>query len=259
MGNGFRKLNKRGLGIFFTAAFIGLAVMVVSFFLDTEAVFNRKIGENLSGGASLGLSGQANATIQADEVLLSLKCPMVITSKDQAAITANVSNSLDKDAIRIFEMEITDGYTKNKTKQILEMSPGGSETLSWEVSSNNAMYGFLILARGFLHPYASLPSLGGTCGILALDIPFLTGGQLLWGIIGLCFTGLLVGAILFVRANQPLTPKRMKSFRALIIVAGVVAAGLLLISLEFWYATFIITMVTILLVPAVYLHLVVHN
>jgi hypothetical protein len=247
------------LGIFFTAAFFGLALILVSFFLDTEAVFNLRIGENLSGGSALGLGGAGNATIQADQVLISLRCPMVVTSRDKAFIQATVSNPSEKEVIRIFEMDITQGFNEDKSKHILPMAPGQVETLRWEITTENALYGFLILARGFLHPYSSLPSLGGTCGILMLDIPFLTGSQLLWGIIGLSIAGMVTGIVVFIRHNKPLTANRWKPLRAIMIAAGVVTAGMLLIFLEFWYISFFITLITFLLVPAIFLHLVVNN
>jgi hypothetical protein len=184
---------------------------------------------------------------------------MVITAKDQANIQAKVSNPSEREVIRIFEMYLTHGYSREKTKEVMPMEPGKTETLTWEISPDNATYGFLILARGFLHPYSSLPSQGGTCGILYLDIPSATGSQLLWGAIGLSFTGMLAGVAAFARHNMPLTAKRWKWVRSLLIVGAAVLGGMLLISLEFWYVSFFITIVTVLLVPAVFLDLYVNN
>jgi hypothetical protein len=260
VGTGFLRLNKRGLIVFFTAAFFGVILILISFFLDTEALFNRNIGRNVTGGYSLGFGGSSsNATIQADENLFSLRCPMIITARDHTAIQAKVANPTDEEIIRIFEMNISDGYTKDKTKKIMSMNPGQVNTLQWEISSQQASYGFLILARGFLHPYQNLPSLGGTCGILSLNLTRVAGSQLVWGGIGLSITGMLIGVLVFVRHNKPLTAKRWKWVRSLLIVTGAVSAGLLLIFLEFWYATFFITVITFLLVPAVFLDLYIYH
>jgi hypothetical protein len=260
LGTGFVKANKRGLLVFFAAAFFGLILMLISFFLDTEALFSRSAGRNSTGGYNLGLGGSAsNATITADENLFSLRCQMIITPQDDTGIQAKVSNPTDKEIIRIFEMNITNGYDKDKFKEIMSISPGQVETLQWEISSDQAMYGLLISARAFLHPYRELPSLGGTCGILALDIPYLTGSQLVWGWIGLSIIGMVIGALVFIRHNKPLTAKRWNWVRSALIVTGTVAAGMLLTFLEFWYLTFFITLVTFLMVPAVFLHLYVNN
>jgi hypothetical protein len=260
LGTGYVKLNKRGLIIFFVAAFFGLILMLISFFLDTEALFNRVVAANITGGYNLGLGGSASkATIAAEENLFSLRCPMMITSQDDTVIQAKVSNPTDKEAIRIFEMNISNGYGKDQTKEIMPISPGEVKTLQWEISNDQAMYGSLITARAFLHPYKELPSLGGTCGILALDIPYLTGAQLVWSWIALSVTGMVIGTLVFVRHNQPLTIKRRKWMISLLIVTGTVTAGLLLTFLEFWYVTFLISVVTFFMVPAVFLDLYVNH
>ena len=177
------KSNPLAAGLFGFGLLLALLLVVVSFWPDMEArMFDP------------GLTAEARLT--------ALRCPMVVTPADDAQIRVTFRNTLDDRDLRLFVVaRISEGRitTMRQSNTQLRLAPGERETLTWDIAPEDAVYGRVIMAR--VHQFRSFPfpSRERSCGVLFVNTPWLTGGQLVWLLGGLTLLSLGGGAGLWLR------------------------------------------------------------
>ena len=167
-------------------------------------------------------------TLRADETLSSLRCPTLLTTAQPAEIRASIENTLSRNARFAVRAIISNGEPSfsTQTDQEIFLDSGKSETLSWEVSSDDAAYGRMVLARIHVFRNSSIPSMQKSCGTYVLPINFLSGRMVLALLTIVGVGALLTGASLQLRsADFKLTSGRTRALS----VAGVTAVTLLML------------------------------
>ena len=222
--------NKRGVGKFLLGAIIGFVFFSAMFLQDTEAIV-----------FSAGVSG--------DETLRSMRCPDLLTHDEIGKVSVTIHNRTEKSLYRTVRAHISEGFLtfKQEHTEIFEMQSGESRTLSWPVSVKQAAWGYVTLVKVYVLPQRPYPSYVGTCGIAWLDIPYLEGWQIITAVwlVSLALMG--YGLKEFLEANKPLVRKKRSMARNLVVIVGMVIAGMASIFLEFWYIELLLFILTIIL------------
>jgi hypothetical protein len=130
------------------------------------------------------------------------------------------------------------------------IDPGETTQVEWAINPEDAIYGNLILVKVMQYKTLKTPSREGSCGTLALDIPFLTGRQVL--LTGIASSLILMGAgvWLWVRTNKPLIGKSLNLRKAMLLMIAEVGAGMIASFYGFWFLGLILMVICILLCVA---------
>lgn len=225
--------NKRNLlaaALFLLGALLALLLVVMSFWPDMEA--------------------RLFAPAQTAEArLTALRCPLVVTPADEAQITAAFRNAQDRDLRLLVVAHISEGHLTlmRETRTLLRLAPGGKETLSWAVAPEDAVYGRVIMAR--VHQFRTFPypSRERACGILFLNLPWLTGGQWVWLLGGLTLLCLGGGAWLWLGQERPLPEARRKKALNVGVLTAVLLAAFLAGLLGAWFVSLMLLLFMALL------------
>ena len=118
---------------------------------------------------------------------LRLNCPVAITTDEVGKISATVENQWIEEKKFYVRAHISEGYVSlnREINQQIPVAPGEKGKVSWEIYPEDAAYNRIILFRAYVNPSYPVPSQGNFCGVLVLDIPFLTGTQIFLLMLGL--------------------------------------------------------------------------
>jgi hypothetical protein len=188
-----------------------------------------------------------------DARLTGLRCPVMMTAKETGTVSALFKNPLERPVEFYIRTHISHGYAtlKREITSNLPLAPGETQTLEWPVTPEDAAYGRLILVRVRLGPKYPLPSRGGSCGILVVNLPYFTGNQIFAFALAASLLGMVVGAGLWVVANRPLNRPGRDVTRAMGALAGSVLIGTVVGLLGWWMFGVIIFTITVLLIGAI--------
>jgi len=139
-------------------------------------------------------------------------------------------------------------------RELITISSGRSEERSWEVNYEDAVYDRFVLVRVTQHGHYPVPSQTASCGILALDVPFLSGSAIVTLITALIGGCIFFGLRLWLKYNQPLMGKPKTITQGFVWLTIVLAAGLLFTFLGWWVAAALIFVLTILLTMGISTH-----
>jgi hypothetical protein len=143
--------------------------------------------------------------LSGDESLRALQCPMIITEEEIAVIRVSLNNPLDRDINRLVRLRISEGMVtlKRQVDQRAELTPGESVTLEWEAYPEDAAFDRIILVRGYIFRHTPLPARSGSCGIIVVNFPFLTGNQIgLFAALG-SFLTMGIGSLVWITSTRP--------------------------------------------------------
>ena len=225
-----KKVRSIGFGLFIVGTILLAFIGAVSVWGDLEAtVFN--------------------AAITRRDRLTTLKCPAVITTNETGIVTASFYNPDDKSLDMETRTYVTDGYVVLMREIITKftLAPGETSSVEVQVTADNAAYDRLILVRMHQQRRNPLPHRTASCGIMVVDIPFLTGTQF---IILVVSVGILLssGGLAFWALNtKPIVWERKKIFKTMIVFA---AAALLMAALGLmgqWFVAIFIGIVWVLM------------
>jgi hypothetical protein len=230
MEGGWNIPDKKGIWQFMVGAVIGFLLFLMVFIQDTESTV---FSANLSG----------------DDTLRSLRCPEIITRGETGTISAKIVNHSDKRLYRYVRTHISQGFLtlKREYNEHFYMEPGETRTLSWEVSSEDAAWGYLVLAKVYVFPQKPYPSYAGACGITSLNLPKVRGWQLIVGIVTLSVFLMGTGYVQFARANKRLVGKKLSFANNMKVIAATVLLANATMFLELWFIELIFFIFTIIL------------
>jgi len=218
-----------GVLLFALGLLLGLALFGATIWADFEAVlFNP------------GLSYEAP--------LRSLRCPAMITTSETGSVTASLTNPLDRSTERYVQAHITDGYVTlmREVNKSVPLAPGEKRQLEWAVTADDAAFDRFILVKVVLRGRYPRPSRQGTCGILVVDVPLLSGRQVFSLIFTVSLLGMAAGYVLWLRASQPLDDRGRQMTRAMVTLAGSVVLGTIIGWLGLWLLGFFLFLVALL-------------
>ncbi|MCX6034881.1 MAG: hypothetical protein NTV38_07890 [Chloroflexi bacterium] len=169
-----------------------------------------------------------------EKTLTTLRCPLLMTTADQGAVTLSLTNSTDRDLPFLVSTEFSyfDAATLDRTTY--PFKAGETRTLSWPVASDNIAFGHLILARVYVYSAYTLPSLGSTCGTGVVDLHRITGIELFILVLAASLVGMAVGWGFWFAANRPLQADGIISRRAMSFFTALVVIGLVAGLIGWW-------------------------
>lgn len=225
--------------LFSIGVLFGVAFFAAATFADVEAVF---YGFDRFGYKSTS----------------AFYCPVVIASDENGVVRAVFKNDNEK-AIRPtvrFQTSSPSVFRTEITR--LEIGPGESESLEWEISQNDMAYRNLVFAK--IMTYASYPSpdVEQTCGILVLDLPSLTGRQATGLVIAVSLAGMILGGGLWL-VSRPVKGRAREAWPAMLTLAVVVLAGMGSVLLAMWPAGILLAAFSLVLIGVIVGHFVQTN
>lgn len=190
-----------------------------------------------------------NAMLKSDEPLAGLSCPAFITSNEIAEITGKFVNTYEKTANMEIRTYVTDGFVTLMNEYITKfpLEPGETQFVNVQVTADEAAYDRFVMVRMHQMKRNPFPYQNASCGIVVVDVPFLTGSQFLLLLIALG-TVFSVGGILFWALNaKPVVWDRLKALQAMIFLLVVTIALVVTSLLNQWFLGVIILVVWILM------------
>ena len=229
-----KKLLRTSGIIFFTAGIlVGMAMFILMNWAYFEAYFF------------------FGYTAPADKALTTLRCPLLMTTADTGEVTISLTNNSDRDLDLPIRTEIS-YFGAARTENVnYSLAAGETRKLSWTVTSDDMVFGHLIMARVFVYRRYTIPSRTNTCGTVVVNLPGLTGIQLF--VITLVFTlvCMIAGWILWLTGNRPFQADGLIATRAMVPLTTVVLIGLTAGVIGWWGVGLLCTVASVLLIIAV--------
>jgi hypothetical protein len=228
-----------------TKRVLGVALFAVGFLL----------GIALAAGAVWGdlEASLFDRSMKADATLTTMRCPLLITTDEEGTVSVQVKNPTDREHERYIRTHISDGYLTliRKVTDRFPVAAGRSETRRWTVTADDAVFDRLIFVRIHLHGRYPLPSRQGSCGILVINVPFLTGSQLLALTLGPSLLCMALGVGLWVAGSRPLSRRRQNATAAMIMLAVVIVVALVFGFLGWWVLGLICLVIAVLFLGSI--------
>jgi hypothetical protein len=198
-----------------------------------------------------------DAAIRAETRLNSLRCPVLITRQETGQVSASFRNTSPRPVNRAIRAHISQGFVTLMREETLylPLQPGETQRLTWPVTAADAAYGALILVRVSALRQAPMPSESQACGIVVLDLPWVSGGLLVAVWLALGLAGIAGGGWLWLRVNWPWVGRRHAATNTMLAVT-VVALALLVAGLAgVWMLGVLLLALLALLLIAIMTHL----
>jgi hypothetical protein len=207
-----RKPTPRNIGFFFfsIAFFLGLLLILVRAIPDLEAMMYGFIRYNYPP-------------------LPSLSCPVLMTTSDREPVTIHLRNTLDKPVTWTVRSQLSTNLIINTKDEKVELQPGESRKLSWEVGEENIDLNNFILARIFTSSSSSLKMRESTCGTLVLQLPIKGGPAIYYSSLFFTMLFAVVGFWLWFHHSEKSDPavtsqSMWMRFSTLVIIVGLIAS-----------------------------------
>ena len=186
-----------------------------------------------------------------DHSLTTLRCPVLMTAAETGVISATLSNPSELSA----EAKVRVCFSGPGPIQIVEtvtpLAAGETKQVHWTATSADVDFRNLILVKALAFPYGNVPVREGWCGILVLNLPYLTGNQVFIFLLMLSLAGLLIGIGLWVIGGNPLKGKTLTAIHAMIWLAAFVLADMAASFMGVWLFGVILFLLAILLIAVI--------
>lgn len=139
------------------------------------------------------------------EALPALRCPILITPVDEAAIRLELTNPRDRPINFLVRTNIAAGFVsllREEQEQTL-LQPGESVEFVWPVTVEDAVYGRMILARARVLRAGGLPERQRSCGIMVMFTPLGRGQHIVAGLLAAILLSIGTGSLLWLRQERP--------------------------------------------------------
>jgi len=200
---------------------------------------------------SFGVEGEKN--------LKGLHCPVLITPRETGQINIKLRNPGDEEISRYIRAKVSQRYvtltrSENKTMYI---EPGKSATATWNIYPEDAAYDRIILFRAYVHRSYPYPSMDGNCGVLLVNIPWMTGKQFVVFSTSLTLLIIAGGVYLMRRDWNQLGLEKQKTGYGLFFLSAIIILNLTLSFQGLWLAGLLLLVFIILLLMIMFLQVAV--
>jgi hypothetical protein len=192
-----------------------------------------------------------DASISPDELLSTVRCPVMITAVETATVRAAFDNPTARPVQVAIRAHFSQGYVTQmrEHQESFVLAAGERQWWAWTVGPEDAAFGRrIILVRIHVRSAGPLPYRSGACGIVVAPVSFLTGDLLF----GLLAAGSLLGmgggiALWTLGRPRPLGRGAWAAVRMMGTLAGVVIAAAVVGLLGMWLLDLILLLATVLL------------
>jgi hypothetical protein len=178
--------------------------------------------------------------------LPSLSCPVLMTSLDREPVTIRLHNPLDTTLTWYVKTQFSTELIIVSADERVELQPGETRTLSWEVGKENIDLNNFIFADVFTSPAAALKMTESTCGTLVLKLPIKGGPVIFYAILFLTALGACLGLWLWLRHCDMGDPAVVSQSWGMRFIALVIAVGVLASLLSWWFLAILTLALTLL-------------
>jgi hypothetical protein len=197
----------------------------------------------------------ASLSVLRDASLKTFRCPVLITTGETGTVTGAFKNPLDRPITLTVRAHVSNYLTLTRERtDRLPLEPGETKRLEWTVTADDVLYSNLILVKVLQFRQYPLPGRLGSCGIMVVDIPYLTGGLIVALAVAGSVVGMLGGIGLWLAGQRPLTRRGRQAANTMGALAGAVVAGMISSLLGAWMLALIVLAVNIMLIGAIIGH-----
>jgi hypothetical protein len=165
----------------------------------------------------------------ANKVIYNLNCPVVVTPDHPGAITMAFNNPTDRQMRESMRAYATygDRMLITETASILALDPGESKIFEWPVFAEDAAWNSMVLFRVVIARNTPFDSRTATCGIWVMNLPNVSGNQIVTFLILTSALGIAAGIGLMGFYSRPWVGKNLYLLRILVglVVLVLVGAG----------------------------------
>ena len=126
-----------------------------------------------------------------------LVCPILMTRSEKSIVTADFENPSGQEFEPYYEVAISAPGSWRKLEGQLSIPAHTARSIQWTVDANDIDLGFFIFVDVQVLPVAEYSTREGTCGIMVLDLPGVTGGQIFASTLAVSLIGLVLGLGLY--------------------------------------------------------------
>lgn len=234
----FRRI---GIILFAFGVLLGMALTAVTVWADLEASFF-----------------DADLASRGGEPLKTLRCPVLMTTSEVGVVRVDVENPVEKPIELRLRAHISEGFVTllREVNATLPLEPGEKTTAEFYLTGDDVTFNWLVLVRVLQFRYYPLPSRQAACGVLVLDVPFLTGSQLLALVIAVTLLSLVGGIALWVFGNRPLNRPALATARTMGALTVSLLIGFTVGAMGSWLIATLLFAINLLLVFEIVRHAV---
>ncbi len=222
-------LRTMGIVFFSTGVLVGIVMFILMNWAYFEAYF------------------YFGYTAPADKALTTLRCPLLMTATDTGSVTIRITNNTDRELEPSIRTEISYYGLARSEHTNYSVAAGETRKLSWTVTSDDIVYGHLIMARVFVFSTFTLPSRSSTCGTVVVDLHGLSGIQLFVMALAFSLVCMAAGWGLWLSGSHPLQAEGLIATRAMTIFTAVVLLGILAGCIGWWVMGLMCAVASVLL------------
>jgi hypothetical protein len=191
-----------------------------------------------------------DAAISPDAPLTTLRCPVMITTAETTTVSASFTNPGNRPIELFVRAHISDGFATlmREVKTWVPLTPGQEQRVEWPVAPADAAFGRVILVRIHASPSGPLPYRAGSCGIIVLDLPFLTGNLVFAIALAIAVLGMGGGIGLWVASYRPSIRQGLGVVRGMGTLAGAVGVAIIAGLFGMWLVGLVVLLLTVLLI-----------
>jgi hypothetical protein len=174
--------------------------------------------------------------VNGDASVKNLKCPVIITSNEIGTVSVLLKNPADKDSDRFLRASVTEGHATliRETKTKIPLPANGKQKVEWKIYPEDAAFKRVVLFQVFVNAKYPYPSMSGNCGIIKVDIPWLSGNQILALLSAISVMSLGVGALMWETGIRPANNKVRTSSNGIYFLVGILVATAVFSYLGLW-------------------------
>jgi hypothetical protein len=210
-----KPLRALGLILFFAGILLGMGLFGSSVWADLESNFY--FGYGVKGNKTVNLS-----------------CPPMLTVSDSKSFTAYIHNTTDRLVEPSIQTDISNILAVRSDRTKISVAANQTVPVSWQLTTDDVVFGHLILVHVFQFPAFVLPSADANCGIVFLNLTGVTGMQVF--ILALLGTllGIAGGLTLWGCNSRLLEGHIRQQMLGMVFLSVIVAVGLLLSWVGWW-------------------------
>ena len=178
-----------------------------------------------------------------------LSCPAVITTNEIGQVTAEITNTDKKPVTIEVRAHVTNGFVTLMNEYITDvpLEPGETKTIDVPIVAENAAYKRLILVRVHQMKELTNPYQNAACGVVLVNVPFLTGTQFVIGIMSLGCLLIAGGFLLWALNSRPIILQRKRNFISLLIFTAIAVILAIIGLIGFWLLGIMIAVIWVLM------------
>jgi hypothetical protein len=170
-----------------------------------------------------------------------------MAADEQPLISARVTNETPYNANFSLRADVSGFMEARREQQRVPIAPGETETVSWRLSAEDAIYKNFILAAIYRNAVYPMPMAQTTCGVYVLNMGGVPGNAVYWTLFALGLLSLGGGLFLLepAAADHALGRANTVLARKVLAIAAVIG---LYVSYRGWWILGVLCLVVIVLI-----------